>query len=191
MPGIELEWCFDASITNVRVDGLDAAVAIYGCPNVRLDNIEANLGKNRKKFGRKVGRNEICPCGSGLKFKKCICSREDNMSAGIRAHGSTFTVGKAKIVADVGVDMVNSTGHIDDLEFYAATAPALAELLKGMTIRPPKELVDEAIELAKKDGSQKALESSGLRGWCKDQGLTAAFWMELAASIAGVAASFR
>jgi uncharacterized protein YecA (UPF0149 family) len=26
---------------------------------------------------RKVGRNEICPCGSGLKFKKC-CIRKVN-----------------------------------------------------------------------------------------------------------------
>ncbi|MFG0505987.1 SEC-C metal-binding domain-containing protein [Pseudomonas putida] len=191
MPGIVLSNCFEGRVTNVSVDGSDAVVGLYGCADIFLDNINGNLGKGRRKFGRKVGRNEVCPCGSGFKFKKCICSREDNMSAGIRAHGSTFTVGKAKIVADVGVDMVNSTGHIDDLEFYAATAPALAELLKGMTKRPPKELVDEAIELAKKDGNQKALESSGLRGWCKDQGLTAAFWMELAASIAGVAASFK
>jgi len=31
-------------------------------------------GENRGKvvkIGRKVGRNEKCPCGSGLKYKKC------------------------------------------------------------------------------------------------------------------------
>jgi len=27
--------------------------------------------KLRKPFAKKVGRNELCPCGSGLKFKKC------------------------------------------------------------------------------------------------------------------------
>lgn len=27
-----------------------------------------------KKFGGKIGRNEPCPCGSGLKFKKCCGS---------------------------------------------------------------------------------------------------------------------
>jgi len=27
--------------------------------------------KNQNKFGRKVGRNEYCPCGSGKKYKKC------------------------------------------------------------------------------------------------------------------------
>jgi len=25
----------------------------------------------KNKFGKKVGRNELCPCGSGKKFKKC------------------------------------------------------------------------------------------------------------------------
>jgi len=24
---------------------------------------------------RKIGRNELCPCGSGLKFKKCCISK--------------------------------------------------------------------------------------------------------------------
>lgn len=27
--------------------------------------------KIRKETGNKTGRNEICPCGSGKKFKKC------------------------------------------------------------------------------------------------------------------------
>ena len=26
------------------------------------------------KLGRKIGRNELCPCGSGKKYKKC-CGR--------------------------------------------------------------------------------------------------------------------
>lgn len=41
--------------------------------------------RDRRKFGlsgsepqvrrmfQKVGRNDLCPCGSGLKFKKCSC----------------------------------------------------------------------------------------------------------------------
>lgn len=32
--------------------------------NVKMDKI-------RQELGRKVGRNEECPCGSGKKFKKC------------------------------------------------------------------------------------------------------------------------
>ena len=30
---------------------------------------------------RKIGRNESCPCGSGLKFKKCHMGREDELAA--------------------------------------------------------------------------------------------------------------
>ena len=28
---------------------------------------------------RKIGRNELCPCGSGKKFKKCHLGREDEI----------------------------------------------------------------------------------------------------------------
>jgi uncharacterized protein YecA (UPF0149 family) len=34
-----------------------------------LDNWEPH--PERRVFGRKVGRNEKCPCDSGLKFKHC------------------------------------------------------------------------------------------------------------------------
>jgi uncharacterized protein YecA (UPF0149 family) len=30
-----------------------------------------NGGANTQKSVKKVGRNELCPCGSGKKFKKC------------------------------------------------------------------------------------------------------------------------
>ena len=29
---------------------------------------------------RKVGRNETCPCGSGVKFKKCCLNRQSFLS---------------------------------------------------------------------------------------------------------------
>ena len=29
----------------------------------------------KKQQGRKVGRNDPCPCGSGLKWKKCTCEK--------------------------------------------------------------------------------------------------------------------
>ncbi|MBU3912866.1 MAG: SEC-C domain-containing protein [Nanoarchaeota archaeon] len=30
-----------------------------------------------KKFPRKIGRNEPCPCGSGKKYKKCCLEKEE------------------------------------------------------------------------------------------------------------------
>jgi len=29
------------------------------------------VGKTRDAEGNKVGRNDLCPCGSGKKYKKC------------------------------------------------------------------------------------------------------------------------
>lgn len=51
--------------------------------NPFLKNTEDEYRKNLRKWGldidepktsKKVGRNEPCPCGSGLKYKKC-CGR--------------------------------------------------------------------------------------------------------------------
>jgi preprotein translocase subunit SecA len=33
-----------------------------------------NVSKRRKVGGKKVGRNDPCPCGSGKKYKHC-CGR--------------------------------------------------------------------------------------------------------------------
>ena len=43
------------------------ACTCAACGKRRVDNLrfEAATG------GRKVGRNEPCPCGSGVKFKRC------------------------------------------------------------------------------------------------------------------------
>lgn len=41
-----------------------------------VDGIQYGMdtrGTIRRKM-RKVGRNDVCPCGSGLKFKKCNCN---------------------------------------------------------------------------------------------------------------------
>jgi uncharacterized protein YecA (UPF0149 family) len=33
--------------------------------------LEGNNKGTEIRIGKKVGRNEKCPCGSGLKYKKC------------------------------------------------------------------------------------------------------------------------
>jgi preprotein translocase subunit SecA len=37
----------------------------------RLEEVKAEHGEPEQVIRRKVGRNEPCPCGSGVKFKKC------------------------------------------------------------------------------------------------------------------------
>ena len=47
----------------------------------KIRNISTNLNEDgspavqQRVVGKKVGRNEPCPCGSGKKYKKC-CGRE-------------------------------------------------------------------------------------------------------------------
>lgn len=41
----------------------------------RLAEVKAEHGEPEQVIRRKVGRNEPCPCGSGIKFKKCHLSK--------------------------------------------------------------------------------------------------------------------
>ena len=55
----------------VHIDILNKTDINYSTKEV-LDMVEyiKNKRKNRIKIG-KIGRNEMCPCGSGKKYKKC------------------------------------------------------------------------------------------------------------------------
>lgn len=44
--------------------------------NYDIDGGQLNY-KPYVREGRKIGRNEPCPCGSGLKFKKCHIGYEN------------------------------------------------------------------------------------------------------------------
>jgi len=50
------------------IDDVVAATAWWG----RFENAqEPAVAAERHRAPHKVGRNELCPCGSGKKFKKC------------------------------------------------------------------------------------------------------------------------
>jgi len=53
----------------------------------------------------KVGRNDVCPCGSGLKFKQCCERKREQMS-----RVSIFAIAGV-IVAMVAVLVYNSTAE--------------------------------------------------------------------------------
>lgn len=60
---------FNEIIYNMRRIQLD----IKGVRASKIEPIVINhdYGSKTIKKGKKIGRNEMCPCGSGLKFKKC------------------------------------------------------------------------------------------------------------------------
>lgn len=43
-----------------------------------VDHINGILVMDREYKPSSVGRNDLCPCGSGLKFKRCCLGKEDN-----------------------------------------------------------------------------------------------------------------
>ena len=52
----------------------DPATTLMNNINGRLGlpKLDTNIKKNKK-----VGRNDPCPCGSGLKYKRCCLGKED------------------------------------------------------------------------------------------------------------------
>ena len=41
----------------------------------RLNEVKAEHGEPERVVRRKIGRNEPCVCGSGIKFKKCCINK--------------------------------------------------------------------------------------------------------------------
>jgi len=39
--------------------------------SAKRDNFDLVREKAKDESGKAVGRNDLCPCGSGKKFKKC------------------------------------------------------------------------------------------------------------------------
>lgn len=102
------------------------------------------------------------------------------MSTGIRSNNSTFTVGKATIIADTGIDLHNSKAHIEELTHYS---PAVVEALKALPVQPPQELVQDAISQQREMGT---IEKSKLKVWFDGQGINLAFWAQIAVAIAAL-----
>lgn len=105
------------------------------------------------------------------------------MSTGIRSTDSEFTVGKANIVANVGLDMVRSKAHIDELNHVSPEVKDLEGVLKAMAVRPPEELITSAVEEVKSAGSTEGLSYTKLKQWCDQQGVNAGMWAQLVAAI--------
>lgn len=185
--GIEISNFQDVVISNSTVVGHEIAVDLLNDKKVSIYGLNASCGyrstDHMRLYGSKVGRNELCPCGSGVKIKKC--KGASSMSTGIRSNNSTFTVGKATIVAETGVDLQNnSKGHIDEYEFYSPDTPAsLIQALRALPAQPPHELVVDAIEQQKIKGN---IDDSKLWGWFQKQGIDMSFWVQISLAIASL-----
>lgn len=182
---LKLSNCQGGTIRGHSGGEFDTSVELTNSRAIHFDDYSAEP-KKFQGFGRKVQRNERCPCGSGIKYKKC--HGVSKMSTGIKSDNSSFTAGKATIIADVGVDLANkSVAHIDEFVHIAPDTPKLAEILSNMKVAPPPELVKEAVASVKQAGSIEVLDKSRIKKWCAEQGVNTALWAQLVTTI-GVAA---
>lgn len=165
----------------------DVGMEINSSSRNVFSELSVDLITPSKAYKPKTGRNSLCPCGSGAKFKKCHGVR--NVSTGIKLDNSTFTVGTATIVADVGVNATNNSyAHADDFLHVAPdVSPELMQILQRFRIKPPKDVLDQALSDLKQSKSPEVLEKSKLKTWFLEQGLGVSFWAEFAVAIAGIA----
>jgi preprotein translocase subunit SecA len=58
-----------------RMDQATAERLLGPAPKYEASNLRTNLGEGEpakpKQAADKVGRNDLCPCGSGKKYKRC------------------------------------------------------------------------------------------------------------------------
>jgi hypothetical protein len=187
--GIRLTNCHNCTFEVSFGEGITNPYSITDSTEIGIPKVEANLpvgSISRHYEGRKIGRNERCPCGSFKKFKHCHGGYK--MSTGIKSDNSSIKIGSANIAAEVGIDASNrSEVAVDKFNFVDAKAPDLASVFEAMGATPPADLMERSVKSAKASGAIDVLERSELRTWFDRQGINAAFWAQMVAAIAAIA----
>jgi preprotein translocase subunit SecA len=87
---------------------------------------QARAAKTVRKQGTKIGRNDLCPCGSGKKFKHCHEGREGELYALLqgRGNGDGATKGEPRARVDSpSVSAQLATGQAATQKPAASAAP--------------------------------------------------------------------
>ena len=61
------ELIYNLKRVNLNLQGIKAS---------KIEVMDFNLKKQSKTVNKKIGRNDLCPCGSGKKYKKCCGSNK-------------------------------------------------------------------------------------------------------------------
>ena len=68
------------NILNSGTDGQGPA-APSQAPNRETENLPKNAQQPYRRSEPKTGRNEPCPCGSGMKYKRCCLNKPQTTAA--------------------------------------------------------------------------------------------------------------
>ena len=179
-------------LTNVRVGpGFGVGVLIEGSNGHEVTNLTVDSRVVGLAPAQKTGRNSPCPCGSGLKYKRCHIGGSE-MSKGIVSINSSGSFVDTTVLVDAG-----GTGiyRVDDRTDFERTTVLVGQEIDvlalisalNLPIETPKEHIVEAISQVRESGSTDALQYSKLRIWLMDNNFDMRFWAETAVAI-GIAA---
>lgn len=181
-------------VENARCVMSDIRVAGFAGAQILLSNVKGGTynrvtvdGRARTKDGRKVGRNEPCPCGSGKKLKKC--HGVNHMGKGIVSDNSEGQFTDTLVSVDegsTGIHLMNGdkskflrtqvlVGQDVDIEKLIA--------LLNIPDDVPREYVVEAVNIAKEQKDPLSLRFSRLKTWLLEKGLDVKFAAETMVSL--------
>ncbi|PAA31700.1 hypothetical protein CJU73_01305 [Pseudomonas fragi] len=73
--GIKVIDCEGGIIRGMKASGLDVAIDLVNSHLIAIDDLKVSGNsislEQFKRYRNKVSRNALCPCGSGVKIKKC------------------------------------------------------------------------------------------------------------------------
>ena len=98
----------------------------------------------KPKKNVKVGRNELCPCGSGKKFKKCCLPKQEEQRSTFNSNGvlieNTVGTGLPTLVAKnlglIGDIKLPKKGNREELDFTSLKAIKNKFANEKITIHP-------------------------------------------------------
>jgi hypothetical protein len=181
-----------AGLHNVAVVGDFNVAGIYVAESKGVKCNRVVVDGRNKSANRKVGRNELCPCGSQIKFKYCHGGQK--MGRGIVSDNSEGTFTDATVVVDagsIGIHSVNNdrTNYVRP-NVYVGQEVDIERLIRDCKLPEdvPREFVSEAVEIVKSSKEEEPLKWSKLRMWLMtEKNLDARFVAEslvvLAASV--------
>jgi hypothetical protein len=163
---------------------LDAGFVIENDVDGKFTNTTVHIDNGYRPHFKKAGRNEPCPCGSGVKFKRCHGGSE--MSRGIVSKNGQTTYGEVNVTSSGdGVVLENDRSTFAKLSINAGVAIDYAALAEQLNLPKdvPLEFIKDAIQEVRNKNNPAVVEQSKLKIWLNDNGFNMGFWAQVALSL--------
>lgn len=185
---LTINMCDGGQLIDCRVEGRLRVIDSNGM-SVRNLHVDGRA-RTGNVFGRKIGRNERCPCGSGAKFKHC--HGMGGMGTGIVSENSSGEFNDTTIVVDssgVGINRINDRTNFNRTKVFVGQSEEVVRLIASIKVLSdaPPEFIADALNEVGKTGNTEVLKYSKLRAWFAEHELDSKFWIETVVAIGAAA----